>query len=294
MMYFQCMILESMGKEVLWKLFCGYYMTQGSLFIAMMLLRPAFVERDEKIEAYIKNHRKEVKNFFCNVCGVSKIMRSFHCIYCNRCVAKWQVHTFWFNRCIDARNIFTYWLYLAVGLLLNLTSVGTCLYYNHVRTKQMPKPFLYMVLLIIQLVTLGKELRTYTGLIAKNLTFLEKQNWYKAIYMWANESRVFFNPFDRGTFNNFKQAIKSTFTCRKAPAVYELIELNATQTEDQKETNPDTTPENVIRAHDGTWDPDWVTYRIYNIFDITNSPLREKVLAYHQARVAQGENNDDA
>jgi len=218
-----------MKIEVLYKVFYGFYTTQALLLICLMLLRPAFVERDERIEAYIKDHRKELKKFFCNTCGVSKIMRSFHCMYCNKCVAKWQYHSYWFNRCIDARNLFTYWLYLTVCFLLNLISIGSCFYYNHIRTKEMIKPFLYIVLLLIQLITLGKELYSLTKLIAENLTYMEDLNWHKVTYMWESKSGHFFNPFDLGTCNNFKQAIKSTFSCKKATNTYELIELNSTR-----------------------------------------------------------------
>ena len=58
------------------------------------------------------------------------------------------------------------------------------------------------------------------------------------------------------------------------------------------DTNPDPPPENIIRPHDGIWIPDWVTYRIYNIFDITNSPMREKVLAWYQTRISHNKHNE--
>jgi len=37
--------------------------------------------------------------------------------------------------------------------------------------------------------------------------------------------------------------------------------------------------ENPIKPYDGTWDPEWNTYRIYTLVDILNSPMREIYIA---------------
>lgn len=44
---------------------------------------------------------------------------------------------------------------------------------------------------------------------------------------------------------------------------------------------------NLIRPLDGTFDPNWVTYKIYNIFDILNAPMRGRVMQYAETKMAK-------
>ncbi len=47
--------------------------------------------------------------------------------------------------------------------------------------------------------------------------------------------------------------------------------------------------EEMVRPYDGTWDPNWTTYRIYNLIDVLNAPLREKVMQFEAQRKAKKE-----
>eukprot|EP00826_Nyctotherus_ovalis_P020767 TRINITY_DN16570_c0_g1_i2.p1 TRINITY_DN16570_c0_g1~~TRINITY_DN16570_c0_g1_i2.p1 ORF type:complete len:239 (+),score=21.19 TRINITY_DN16570_c0_g1_i2:331-1047(+) len=213
---FQSRVLSYIENASLNISFCALYILQILLFALMLTLRPAYVERDEKAEAYIKKFREDLKASDCMECNITRAMRSSHCSYCKRCIAKWQVHSHWFNKCIDARNLFVYWLYNLICLAINVTSISSCFYYNSIRTKKMPRPFLYVLFLFIQFFTLGMAVFEYFVLIARNLTTLERDFWYRAIFMWKNERHEYFNPFDRGILNNIKQAIRSTCVCRNA------------------------------------------------------------------------------
>eukprot|EP00826_Nyctotherus_ovalis_P018155 TRINITY_DN15410_c0_g1_i5.p1 TRINITY_DN15410_c0_g1~~TRINITY_DN15410_c0_g1_i5.p1 ORF type:complete len:313 (+),score=9.59 TRINITY_DN15410_c0_g1_i5:75-1013(+) len=189
-----------------------FYLVQVLLFFLILRLWPAFIYRREDVEVYIKRYRKDIKHLHCRACNLTKPMRSYHCVYCKTCIAKWQEHSYYFNKCIDARNCFVYWLYLLICLIINMTSLGSCFYYNDIRTKKMPKAFLYIVLLLIQLITLSKEFLKYTRSVAMNMTLFEQESWKLLIYMWKNDGQDFFNPFNRGILHNFLQSLKSTFT----------------------------------------------------------------------------------
>ena len=223
---FQLRILYFLNEVGITFMFYLLYIFQILLYGFIVFLPSASLQRDERAEIYLKKFRKEMMHMKCDQCNLTYGMRSFHCIYCNQCIAKFQGHNHFFNKCIDARNSLSYWLYIVICFTINLLSIITSLYYIHIREKRMPRPFIYIVLLFIQFCTLGKELYTYSNLLFCNLTILEFKSWYLIPYMWNNEKRAYYNPFNRGLRNNIKQSLKSTFKCVNTILQNEEIELN--------------------------------------------------------------------
>jgi len=262
----------------LYKLSLAFYICYGVqilLLILILYLKPAQIKRNEITESYIELHRREIIHVYCKFCNLTKPMRSYHCVYCNKCLAKWEEHSYYFNRCIDARNNFVYWLYLIICIVINVMSIVSCVYYNSIRVKGMPKAFLYIFLLLIQFFTLSKEFFIYTRSIAMNITLFEMENLHILIYMWKNNRQEFFNPFDRSIFHNFMQAIKSTFTTINELTLCIVLNNNIAREDTESES---IIGNDIIKAYDGTWDPDWRIYRIYNVLDVLNSPMRQTVM----------------
>jgi len=191
------------------------YCIQGLLFILLLALRPACIQRDEMIEAYIKKYREDIEPIDCKKCNLTRPMRTIHCFYCEKCVAKWQTHSHWFNVCIGSRNLFIYSLYNLFAFTINILSIVTCFYYNSIRINRMPKVLLYVVFLFIQCFMLAKEVIKYTLLVVQNQTRLERDHWRRVSFMLKNEKYEYFNPFDRGIINNVRQAIRSIFNFSK-------------------------------------------------------------------------------
>jgi len=219
----QIKVLDYIKSDFLNSVLYFAYIAQIALFGLMLIIRPAYVYRDEKIEEYIAANRKEIHKSKCEACNLTKILRSFHCDYCKRCIAKWQEHSFWFNKCIDARNIAIYWLFLFVCTVINLISIISCLYYNKTRTVEMPRIPFYILVLICQAVSLLKTFLQYTILISTNITILEGENWFRVPYMWKDDTRQFFNPFDNGILRNIISTLKSLFTLKTKETGYEIL-----------------------------------------------------------------------
>jgi hypothetical protein len=172
------------------------------------------VKRYNELEQYILTKNKELKKNECSVCNVVKCMRSFHCNYCNKCVTKFELHSHWLNTCIGSQNFI---IYVAILLFLNLFFIICLLNYflqifiidrDNIQYDFKFKLFYLHFWFILTLYLEFKLFRFTYSVIRKgllcNLTENERKNWLRLPYLWRNSSKEFFNPFDRGSWNNFK------------------------------------------------------------------------------------------
>lgn len=76
-------------------------------------------------------------------------------------------------------------------------SIVTWSMYRWNRPQKSPSMNTYILFLAIQLVSLAAETFQYSRLLLRNETIIERANHWRAVYLWADESRKYFNPFDR-------------------------------------------------------------------------------------------------
>lgn len=85
------------------------------------------------------------------------------------------------------------------------------------------------------------------------------QNFRRLNYLWKNKHGEFFNPFDKGSFHNFREALESTMPPSHVPNKEDI------------EQNPDL----PISHPDVDAVINWRKIKIFSVMDIPNSPLKE-------------------
>lgn len=185
-------------------------------FILIMVIyrifktNPGIIEKDPDFEQFIM---KKIPKFeMCNECNIPKPIRSFHCSDCKKCVSKFEIHSYWFNRDIGSGNAFLYAVFL---ILLNITFIVSItitslstFYFEEFNNKDIIALLWSVTLIYVIIKTISFTKKIIKG-ITKNLTYQESNNCSRFSYLWANFSRMFFNPFDRGIIKNIKDCYSS-------------------------------------------------------------------------------------
>lgn len=167
-----------------------------------------------ELEQYILLKNKELKKNVCHVCKVVRCMRSFHCNYCNRCVTKFELHSNWFNTCVGSENNLVYVsiiFFLCIFLIFCLFNYFLQIFVidRDSLLYDFKSKLFYLHFWFSLTFYLAYKLIRYANDIIRrglffNLTQNERINWIRFPYLWRNASKEFFNPFDRGVWNNIK------------------------------------------------------------------------------------------
>ena len=168
-----------------------------------------------ELENYLKLNRKELENNKCEECKITKVMRSFHCYYCKKCTSRFEFHSHWFNLCIGSQNIFFYLIILLATNFYIINSLVILIYHYSV-PKNNPEIIndfqgkysalsVWLIAMIFTFYKIGYFTYGVFTNALENLTDLESDHWRRIPYLWKNEKREFFNPFNKGKFYNLKE-----------------------------------------------------------------------------------------
>ena len=174
------------------------------------------IKRYEELENFVLTKTKESSNNLCHTCNVVRCTRSFHCNYCNQCITKFSLHSNWFNTCIGSQNLLIYSIEL---IFLNLFFIFCNLNYSFQiffigreceQLFDFKRNLFFLHFWFCLSSFLEFKLFWYTkGFLMRNLfsnvTEYEYGNHMRLPYLWKNSQKEFFNPFDRGCWNNFKE-----------------------------------------------------------------------------------------
>jgi hypothetical protein len=209
-----------------------------SLFLTILLIRLSFyfaniflilqiyylyqskksvLTRDDGLEEYLNHVQPRLKNT-CEKCNVTKCIRSFHCPLCDQCILRYELHSRWFNICIGSHNLYPYtWvlktmLFYFFALFLNVLITALPFGHNIGFLSVFVFVNIYMCYKFYQFSS-----KVFHN-VSKNITSYEKMSWRRLAYLWKNEAREFYNPFDKGYALNWEEVyISHTYTTEIVP-----------------------------------------------------------------------------
>lgn len=97
-----------------------------------------------------------------------------------------------------------------------------------------------------------------------NVTTYELQNFRRLNYLWKNKHGEFFNPFDKGPLQNFREAIESIMPLQP-PSQNNKNNNDIEQNQDY----PINHPESILN---------WRRAKFFTVMDIPNSPLKDVLI----------------
>ena len=98
-----------------------FYLMNALNHLYIVLFNPGIPSPDNFSKNYVKNIKKEDREFFkvCEICNiiVDEIDDVRHCTECNICVKKIDHHCYWTAKCIAKNNYFTFQMFTFTTLL---------------------------------------------------------------------------------------------------------------------------------------------------------------------------------
>eukprot|EP01016_Furgasonia_blochmanni_P030884 TRINITY_DN3200_c0_g2_i4.p1 TRINITY_DN3200_c0_g2~~TRINITY_DN3200_c0_g2_i4.p1 ORF type:complete len:325 (+),score=38.45 TRINITY_DN3200_c0_g2_i4:186-1160(+) len=176
------------------------------------------VPRERILNEY--NSREDLKKLRlnCHFCKIPRIARSNHCEICKsqeakclralqtlllkrRCVTKFECHSLVLNTCIGAGNLPYYVLWLgshSCYLLLGWAGIFFPKTQEYSGVQDYPTKFIFFYLIIYFIYTYNFIEYFLIQLLnlLYNITTYEIMCWKKLPYLWKDQKRNFFNPFD--------------------------------------------------------------------------------------------------
>jgi hypothetical protein len=266
-----------------------------------------FLQKDEEIEKFLIKRNPEMRAANCEICNTIKVLRSAHCPNCNKCVIKHQLHSDWFNICIGANNELIYAVSVFFTIIYLCISNFIFWYYILIHSSLLHN---YVFMFCINGVVGGyityNSIMFFQNIFVKifptNLTISEANNVKQLIYLWNTyEGREMFNPFDKGLKKNLEEMIVNLFDIN----VYEnykenkhLSEIIEEDKSEEKKMDPSDQVGNfkyllrlvepfdpvvsskgfIYKLVDGKDIINWNKLRIYSVFDVINSPYKDKMI----------------
>mmetsp|Transcript_40339 Transcript_40339/g.38815 ORF Transcript_40339/g.38815 Transcript_40339/m.38815 type:complete len:208 (+) Transcript_40339:290-913(+) len=97
-------------------LYLSTFLLKFLLSFVLVFKKPAFIEKQESVEKYIRECRMDLQRFRCPQENQFVVLRCFHCVHCRKCTLRYEKHSYLVNRCISANNIGLYHMFVTTEL----------------------------------------------------------------------------------------------------------------------------------------------------------------------------------
>jgi len=195
------------------------------LYVKLVFSNPGFIQlTPNEWRSFLDALEKdEPLPQFCLTCMVRKPLRGKHCRSCGRCVARFDHHCQWINNCVGAANHFPFLVLVGLVFLNHITFAHLCCsgFLSLVDAPPLlplnrsisyfyaSEPLMFTTLLfhIANIIWQTMLLQSLLRGAKVNITTNESIHPHKYDYFRHPQTGRFHNPFDQGTWNNFKDIV---------------------------------------------------------------------------------------